>query len=139
METSIIGKPIIKYFTKEIWCPSLEAIPATIKFALAPIKVPFPPKQAPSDKLHQRGFKSVIPIFPISFIMGIIVATKGILSTKAEIMALIHKISIVVAVSSPPVKEIAFFAKAAIKPVSTSPPTMTNNPIKKKRMHQLKQ
>ena len=73
---------MIRYLKKEIGWPSFAANPATAKFALAPISVPFPPKQAPRERLHHSSSKSVMPIFPISWIIGIIVATKGMLHDK---------------------------------------------------------
>jgi len=50
------------------------------------MRVPFPPKQVPRDIAHQIGsirLGSVITV-PICLIKGIIVATKGTLSIKAE-------------------------------------------------------
>ena len=71
MEIIIIGKPINKYFTNDSWCPFCAAILATTTFALAPTRVPFPPKQAPKDKLHHKGSRFVSPIVLISLIIGI--------------------------------------------------------------------
>ena len=100
--------------------------------ALAPISVPLPPRQAPKDNAHQSGSRLVIPIAPISLIIGISVATKGMLSINAEAIALSHKISIVEAVTFPDVIFIASAAIALITPVSTKPPTKINKPTKKK-------
>ena len=80
---------------KLIGCPLRLAIPATITLADAPISVPLPPKQAPSDRAHHTGIIASRP--PIAgsmdFNIGIIVATKGILSIAAETMADTQRIS----------------------------------------------
>jgi len=68
----------------------------------------------------------------MSWINGIMVATKGMLSTKAEAMADSHKISIAVGIILPPVISSAHLATASITPTSSSPPTSTKRPIKKK-------
>ena len=81
---------------KEIGFPLCAAIDATTTFALAPIKVPFPPRHAPSAKLHHIGSRFESPISPMSLISGIKVATKGILSINADAIADIHKIKIAV-------------------------------------------
>src|SRR5665648_1262971 len=104
-------------------------------FAEAPMSVPFPPKHAPKDSDHQRGSNSVgdiPPKVPIWCIKGIIVAAKGMLSTKAEAIAENHNISIPVSVKLPSVAVNAHFAMLSIRPVSIRPPTTMNNPIKKK-------
>ena len=96
----IIGKATIKYLAKEIFSPWIAAILATTTLALAPISVPFPPRHAPNDNAHHNGSRFVIPIAPISLIIGMRVATNGILSINAEAIALSHKMSIVVLVKS---------------------------------------
>ena len=83
----------------EIARPRCAAIDATTTFADAPIKVPLPPKQAPSAKLHHIGSRFVKPICPMSLISGIIVATNGMLSINADAIELIHKIIIAVNVT----------------------------------------
>ena len=100
----INGKAINMNFPNVIGWPSFAARPATITLALAPINVPFPPRHAPKDKLHHRGSKFVMPSSPISFIIGIMVATNGILSINAEAIALTQRIKIDVDVTSPPVR-----------------------------------
>lgn len=128
----IIGKATIKYLAKEIFSPWIAAILATTTLALAPISVPFPPRHAPNDNAHHNGSKFVIPIAPISLIIGMRVATNGMLSINAEAIALNHKISIVVLVKSPAVISNTFSANNLITPVSTNPPTKMNKPAKKK-------
>ena len=128
----IIGKATIKYLAKEIFSPWIAAILATTTLALAPISVPFPPRHAPNDNAHHNGSRFVIPIAPISLIIGMRVATNGILSINAEAIALSHKISIVVLVISPAVISNTFSANNLITPVSTNPPTKMNKPAKKK-------
>ena len=104
IDNIIKGNATNKNFAKEIRYPSFAAIPATITFALAPTNVPFPPRHAPRARLHHIGSKLLIPIVPISLIIGIVVATNGILSIKAEAIALIQSIKIEVEATSPPVK-----------------------------------
>ena len=128
----IIGKATIKYLAKEIFSPWIAAILATTTLALAPISVPFPPRHAPNDNAHHNGSRFVIPIAPISLIIGMRVATNGILSINAEAIALSHKISIVVLVKSLAVISNTFSANYLITPVSTNPPTKMNKPAKKK-------
>ena len=86
---SIVGTDQSMKPKKLMGCPSRWAIPATITFAEAPISVPLPPKQAPSDKAHQTGIIASLPPIDgsIDLIIGIIVATKGILSIALEIIA----------------------------------------------------
>ena len=127
----IIGKATIKYLAKEIFSPWIAAILATTTLALAPISVPFPPRHAPNDNAHHNGSRFVIPIAPISLIIGMRVATNGILSINAEAIALSHKMSIVVLVKSPAVISNTFSANNLITPVSTNPPTKMNKPAKK--------
>ena len=107
IDSSIKGKPILINAINRMGYPSCAARPATIKLALAPMRVPFPPRQAPRARLHHKGSKLATPICPISLIKGIIVATKGMLPTKAEAIALIHRISSAATVTSPPVQAIA--------------------------------
>ena len=106
-------------------------MPATTKLALAPTKVPLPPRQAPKAKDHQIGFRSE-KVDPISCTKGIIVATNGILSTNAEKNALAQRTIIAVTVILPAVAANNFPAAQLITPTCSSPPTKVNKPIKKK-------
>lgn len=83
---NVTGIDHIINFKKFIGRPSLAAIPATITLAEAPINVPLPPKQAPKDSAHHTGIIASLPpkLISMAFKVGIIVATKGILSTMAE-------------------------------------------------------
>jgi len=45
---------ILMYAMKEIGWPRLSAMPTVTTLALAPIIVPFPPRQAPSAKDHHK-------------------------------------------------------------------------------------
>lgn len=135
IESSITGNANFIKDTKPIWIPFFSDMPATMTFAEAPISVPFPPRQAPRDNAHQSGSNSVgdiPPKLPIWWISGIIVATKGMLSTKAEAMAENHNINIPVSLKLPAVAVIAHLAMLLIKPVSIRPPTTIKSPIKKK-------
>lgn len=87
MDISIIGKPTFIKSKKLILNPFFFNIPKTITLADAPTIVPFPPRQAPSDKDHQRGSILALLIEAISFISGIIVATNGILSKNEDAIA----------------------------------------------------
>ena len=82
----ITGMDQIKNLAKLMGLPSRAAMPATITLAEAPINVPFPPRQAPSDNAHQTGIMISLPPKPssIDFNIGIMVATNGMLSTMAE-------------------------------------------------------
>jgi len=60
------------------------------------------------------------------------VATKGMLSTKAEAIAESHSISRPVGTMAPPVSSRDFLATDSIMPTCSRPPTITNNPAKKK-------
>ena len=68
----------------------------------------------------------------MSWISGISVATNGMLSMKAEAKALIQRISMAVALTLPFVSLIASAASTLMTPVSTSAPTRTKRPAKKK-------
>ena len=110
IESSITGNAVFINGINAIWTPFFSAIPATITFAEAPMSVPFPPRQAPKDNAHQSGSNSdgeIPPKLPISWINGIMVATKGMLSTKADAIAENHKINIPVSVKLPSVAVIA--------------------------------
>ena len=82
----------IDHFMKGInligW-PSRAAMLAMITFAEAPIIVPLPPKHAPKDKAHHAGIITSLPpmLSSIDLSIGIIVATKGMLSTMLDRMA----------------------------------------------------
>src|SRR4051794_40190251 len=84
--TSIIGKAYAVYFMNEKPIPLRSAMPATVRFAEAPISVPLPPRQAPSDRHHHRGWMASGPpkAGAMFLISGIMVATKGMLSTIAD-------------------------------------------------------
>ena len=96
MVISIIGIDQSIKPKKLIGWPLRLAMPATITLAEAPISVPLPPKQAPSDRAHQTGIIASRPPIAgsIDFSIGIIVATKGILSIAAETIADTQRISI---------------------------------------------
>ncbi len=126
------GKPIRKNDPKLMGLPYLEAMPATMTLADAPIRVPLPPRQAPRARAHQVGSIGIPEICPMVCSKGIIVATNGMLSTKAEAIADSHKTSKPVCAGLAPVSPRAWTAINSITPVSTNPPTRTNRPAKKK-------
>src|SRR4029453_17655032 len=96
IDTSIRGKAILMYSTNRKVVPARSDSPATTRFAEAPISVPFPPRQAPSDSAHHKGSNAASPpnADPIALISGIIVATNGILSMNADSTADAHRIEI---------------------------------------------
>ena len=55
----IRGKATLKYFPKESVVPSFLRSPTATIFAEAPISVPFPQRQAPKARLHQRKCASI--------------------------------------------------------------------------------
>ncbi len=55
MENSISGKAASMNGRKRIGWPARSAKPATIRLALAPIRLPLPPRQEPSARDHQSG------------------------------------------------------------------------------------
>src|SRR4051794_9915903 len=95
--------------------PLRSAMPATVRFAEAPIRVPLPPRQAPSDKHHHSG--SILSAPPYAgamlLISGIMVATKGMLSTIEERMAEAHKIVKPALAMLPPVAATSLLASKA--------------------------
>ena len=113
------GNAISMNGTNRMGCPERSANPATTRFADAPISVPFPPRHAPSASDHHRGIKCSVPpnAGAMDLISGIMVATKGMLSTKAERIAEPHSMAMVVEVRSPWVKDVKRKAeKELIKP-----------------------
>ena len=94
VETSMVGKDHIRNRKKLIGWPSRLDMPATITFAEAAINEPLPPKHAPRDKAHQTGIMASLPPIDssIDLIIGIIVATNGILSIALDRTAELHKI-----------------------------------------------
>jgi hypothetical protein len=86
----INGKPIFRERLNVIVYPCFSASPTAIMPALDPISVPFHPKPDPKAKAHHMGFiakppnAAEIDSFWLSVeTKGIIVAAKGMLSTKA--------------------------------------------------------
>ena len=134
MATAIImiGNPIFKKSPNDSLYPFLCNIPLTITLDEAPTILPFPPKHAPKANDHHKAVVSIPVICPIFTINGIIVATNGILSKKAEAMAATHKINSDVIITLPPVRLINPLANTSRTPTVSSAPTITNNPIKKK-------
>src|SRR5216683_2565009 len=80
-------------------------MPATVRLAEAPMSVPLPPRQAPSDSAHHSGMMCWGPprCGAICLISGIIAATNGMLSTIAESTAEPQRMATAVVSKSPPV------------------------------------
>ena len=62
---------------------------------------------------------------------GIMVAAKGILSTKALVMAESHRMTITITAILPSLTEVMKFAIMLSTPVFSRPATETNRPMKK--------
>src|SRR4030095_466112 len=97
------GNAIFRYSTKRNDVPARSDSPATTRFADAPINVPLPPRQAPSDSAHHSGSSAASPPSegPIALISGSIVATNGMLSMNADRTADAQRITSVVILKSP--------------------------------------
>src|SRR5512138_3212065 len=92
--------------------PLRSPMPATVRLAEAPISVPLPPRQAPSERHHQSG--SILSAPPKAGAMllmsGIIVATKGMLSTIADKNADAHRMAYPAWAILPPVAATSLLA-----------------------------
>ena len=75
----------------DISTPYFLAIPTDIILADEPIIVIFPPKQAPRARAHQRILLGMGLLSSISWIMGIMVMVKGMLSRNPEAIPETHK------------------------------------------------
>ena len=108
---------------KEMGCPCLDAIPATITLAEAPISVAFPPKQAPRERAHHTGIMASRPPREASMDLsiGIMVATKGMLSIAPETMAETQIMSKLALLIEPSVNSINLCPSMARIPVTSSP------------------
>ena len=98
MLTNMSGKARAIKRRKAILWPARSANAATMRFALAPTKEPLPPRQAPSASDHHNGPRFSLPpkVGAIDSMIGIMVATKGILSTMADATADTQRISMAV-------------------------------------------
>src|SRR5882724_3550746 len=99
MLISIIGKASFRKVMKRNGMPARSAMPATVRLAEAPISVPLPPRQAPSDSDHHSGSSPSGPpkVGAMLLITGIMVATKGMLSMMADSRAEAHRMTRAVA------------------------------------------
>mmetsp|Transcript_20135 Transcript_20135/g.55820 ORF Transcript_20135/g.55820 Transcript_20135/m.55820 type:complete len:210 (-) Transcript_20135:865-1494(-) len=90
-ERVMAGNPTFMKSRKEMWWPSDSALPAMTMLALAPMRVPLPPKQAPKASAQASGsIEMPSTECTICSMMGTMVAVKGTLSTKALRIALPH-------------------------------------------------
>ena len=134
-------------FLNYIGYPAFSAKPNVITFADAPTGEPFPPRHAPNANDHHTGIRvgwwttdlKSIPegniVCAVSVTRGIMLATKGMLSTIAELTAENHRVVIaVINISSALgfVSEIMPSESFEINPTLITPPTMIKRPIKKK-------
>mmetsp|Transcript_36916 Transcript_36916/g.75676 ORF Transcript_36916/g.75676 Transcript_36916/m.75676 type:complete len:229 (-) Transcript_36916:117-803(-) len=139
MATEIImtGKPTLKKSMKEMWCPSTSAFDAITMLAEAPMRVPLPPKQAPKASAQASGSMLMPTTLATIFCMtGTMVAVKGMLSTKAEKMALDQQMRKMEKAWRPPgdTSDTMLDSVLAMKrssPNSPTPSTTTNRAAKK--------
>ena len=126
------GIPISRKRTNDTgWC-ARSSTPEAATFAAAATIVALPPKQAPSASAHQSSSWNPSPgAFSVST-TGIIAAVNGMLSTSAEPPAAPQRITIASAVREPSVRSARASAIRSITPRSSSPPTITKRPTKKK-------
>jgi hypothetical protein len=85
----VIGAITLQYFPHLIIYPSFDAVAIPTTLADAPIGVALPPISVPIARVQERTDKSTPVVAARLLIMGIMVAAKGILSTKA--LAIPHK------------------------------------------------
>ena len=127
---NMIGKPRLKNCMKVISCPNFLLISDSTTLADAPMSVPLPPRQAPKDSAHHRAVPSR-PSASSVRMMGIMVATNGMLSRKLEMTAEPNSTASMVIMRLPPVTSIRPCASMPMTPVSDMAPTMMNRPAKK--------
>ena len=113
-------------------------MPDTVRFADAPISVPLPPKQAPSDSATHSGRMAASPpnCGAMACNTGIIAATKGMLSMIADRIAALHSTMLAVRPRLPDVPARISCASQASAPVTSTPRTTMNRPTKKKMVIQ---
>src|SRR3972149_6045321 len=136
-------------FLNDMGYPAFSARPNVSTLAEAPTGEPFPPRHAPSANDHHTGIRvewwttdlKSVPegntACAVSITKGIILATKGMLSTIAEPTAENHKVVIAVTNMFSAlgfVSEIMPSERFEIKPTLMTPPTIIKRPIKKKRV-----
>src|SRR5918997_2816927 len=130
--TSVSGNPESKKRQNLNDIPSLPTSPATTRLAEAPMRVKFPPRQAPRESDHHNG-STVAASYPrawaSSSITGTIVAVKGMLSTIPEAKPLPHITTRAVTARDFDA-EARNSATSEIKPVASSVPTITKSPTK---------
>ena len=109
-------------------------MPATAKFADAPVSVPLPPRQAPSESDHHKGSIAFGPpkAGAMPLISGIMVATNGMLSMTADRIAEIHRMIVAATTRLPPVSATSLPPTSVRKPLASTACTATNKPMKKK-------
>ena len=113
---------------------SFSSVPIAIIFAVDPIIVKLPPKQAPNRSAHQRiSRKGSIAIK--SFITGIDAATTTTLSRKLETIPLPKKTRPVRAPWLSPTVSVSLFATTCVAPVFANMPDCANKNIKKSMVH----
>jgi len=115
--------------------------PAVTMLALAPSKVPFPPRQAPKLSAHAKVFTGRVSGSSSAkiFTTGIIVAVYGILSRNAEVIADTHKIRVMAKVSWSSSGWLLITLASALpiavnRPMAAQTSTKTKRPAKKSRV-----
>mmetsp|Transcript_8380 Transcript_8380/g.17974 ORF Transcript_8380/g.17974 Transcript_8380/m.17974 type:complete len:206 (+) Transcript_8380:75-692(+) len=137
IEMIMAGIPTLKKYTKVMWCPSAAALPAITMLALAPMRVPLPPKQAPKARAHASGSIAMPGTSAASCLrMGTMVAVKGMLSTNALKKALLQRMRPMAkywreAMGASAIMPPSVDATKRSSPSSPSPSTITNSAAKK--------
>ena len=114
---------------EETLYPSLFKMPIAAIFALAPTGVKLPPRVAPINNPKYRTYGSTPIEFAMPCTTGNIVATYGILSTKAEIMTDTNTIIVYITNTELPPTFTKSSAIASITPASVIPAITVNKPI----------
>mmetsp|Transcript_30343 Transcript_30343/g.76324 ORF Transcript_30343/g.76324 Transcript_30343/m.76324 type:complete len:225 (+) Transcript_30343:265-939(+) len=135
---SMVGKPILKKEINVTGKPSTSALDAMTMLADAPIRVPLPPKQAPKARAQARGRMDTPSTSRTScWRTGTMVAVKGMLSTKAEKMALDQTMRMMAKIcldprSAAPTMSESVLAMKRRRPSSPTPSTTTKRAAKKR-------
>ena len=95
--TIIASIPGYEKLMNEMLRQRFVEIPAVTIFALAPNRVPFPPRQAPKLRAHARVLRGRVSGSSLAkiFNTGIMVAVYGILSKNAEVKAETHNSKVI--------------------------------------------
>ena len=122
----------LQYVPQLTGCPALATTDVPTTFALAPIGVALPPISVPMERAHVIVLRST-PVEPLNvWITGIMVAANGMLSTKADAIALTQMMIAIMMYGFPPEMLLMNPAMSLRISVCSSPPTTTKSPRKKR-------